>query len=169
MPSLLRTCLYVFLAAQLLMPAVARAQSHQNLYARLLTAEEVRDVLHCPLCNYPDTDGPIYFVRTSENLNLAFADVESAIDAAELLNKMADAKSRCDRPGYKAALNKYTTLEDIFGMEAVPGEEMRGVLKLLHPRGYTPSLLADVVPPFQTCSAPVVVTAKHTVLRWSKR
>jgi hypothetical protein len=176
MLPLLRTCLTAFVAAQFLLPTSARAQSSQSYYARLLTREQVRDVLHCPFCSHPVSDDPMYFVRTSENLNLAFTELDDAIDAVELLNVMSRAKSHCDEVGYKAAFASYATLIDTFGKktDADPAVEINGVFKLLHPDHDTPSLLEYVVPPFQPCGRRAVSSgnpggAKRIGMRWSKR
>ena len=78
----MRAFLCVFVVAQFLVPWAARA-SDQSSYARLLTANEIQQVLHCPLCNYPASDRRTYFVRTAEDLNVAFADYGIAVNVVE--------------------------------------------------------------------------------------
>src|SRR5580658_1237257 len=101
----LRAFLCVFVAAPFLVPIAAEAQVFPASYARLLTFDEISQVLHCPLCSYPASDGTTYFVRTVEGLNVAFADFGDAMNVVEALNAMADAQHRCDRAQYDLALN----------------------------------------------------------------
>jgi hypothetical protein len=171
-----RVFLVVFLAAPLLAPGSARAQGYPLPYARMLPSNEVRDVLHCPWCNYAEleTDGSIYVVRTAERLNLAFADPITARHAAELLNMMASAKNQCARAQYDLALEEYAELslrDDRTG----PGWD-EGGFKVLNPQHDLSSLAEYVLPPFRACRTHRVARAKaspdrayRSGLRWSKR
>jgi hypothetical protein len=175
MLPVVRIYLYLFIVALLVAPSFARAQRNRDAYARLLTREEIREALHCPFCNYSASDDPIYFVQTSENLNLAFTELDSAIDAVELLNEMTRAKNHCDTIGYKAAFANYVT---VFGKEVDPDTamDMNGVFKLLQPQRNTLSLLEYVVPSFRPCGTRPLASARANVggtkrggLRWSYR
>ena len=150
--AFVRAFLCVFVVAQFLVPGAARAQSDQSSYARLLTANEIQQVLHCPLCNYPASDRRAYFVRTAEDLNVAFADYGIAVNVVELLNVMAEAQSQCDRTGYDLAFDEYAIVIGMGNQEATQERaEIGGVFRLLCPRRDWSSLARHVVPPFYPC------------------
>ena len=151
MLAFVRAFLCVFVAAQFLVPGAARA-SDQSSYARLLTANEIQQVLHCQLCNYPASDRRTYFVRTAEDLNVAFADYGIAVNVVELLNVMAEAQSQCDRTGYDLAFDEYAIVIGMGNQEATQERaEIGGVFRLLCPRRDWSSLARHVVPPFYPC------------------
>ena len=133
----LRAIPCLFVAAQLLGPNSALSQSYPLPYARLLTSEEVREVLNCPWCNDAllVAAGPTLVVRTAEGVNLTFANLVIAHGAVELLNSMARAKNRCARADYDLALGQY---RDLIGLRdekaAQSGNDGASVFELLNPR-----------------------------------
>jgi hypothetical protein len=160
MPSIVRACLYVCATLQFLYGDIAQGADYS--YARLLTFAEQGSVLHCPLCSYPEANASIYFVRTMEGLNLAFTDLESAMDALGSLNVMAHARNQCNRREYQIAFDNYATLMGLFEKKSDPNPtaDMDGVFKLLYPRGDLSSLAEYVAPSFQRCKLQPTVTAK---------
>jgi hypothetical protein len=172
----LRAFLCMFVAAPFLVSIAAEAQVFPASYARLLTFDETNHVLHCPLCNYPPSDGTTYFVRTVEGLNVAFADLGDAMNVVEALNAMADAQRRCDRAQYDLALNDYEMAIGSPDQEATDEAEVDGVFGLLYPRRKLSSLFDYVVPPYHGCGSHRAAIgkanpgmAKRAALRWSRR
>jgi hypothetical protein len=148
----LRRSLFAFVAAQFLMPGTAGARGGQTSYARFLTFEEARQVLHCPWCSYPASQGLTYFVRTAEDLNVGFGDLGVARNADVLLNVMANAQSHCDRTGYDLAFDEYAIVIGTGKQDATQERaEMGGVFGLLYPRRDLTSLAEYVVPLFHAC------------------
>jgi hypothetical protein len=165
--AFLRAALCVFIAAQFLVPATANAQTYPMSYARMLTADEARQVLNCPLCSYPASDSPMFFVRTTEGINLTLADDITARDAAELLNEMVRAKDKCDRTSYERALDEYWKMMMGLDEEVEGRDPLRaiGVFGLFNPRHDTSSLAEHVVPSFHTCGTHRVAKAKANLSR----
>jgi hypothetical protein len=170
-----RAALCVSIAA--LVSGTANAQTYPMSYARMLTADEARQVLNCPLCSYPASDGPVFFVRTTEGINLALADDVTARDAAELLNEMVRAQDKCDRISYERALDEYGKMMGLDEeVEARDQLQMIGMSGLLNPRHDMSSLAEYVVPPFHACGTHRVAKAKANLgraervkVRWSGR
>jgi hypothetical protein len=159
--AFLRAFLCVFVAAQFLKPGAAEAQSHATFYARILMDDDVQEVLHCPLCSYPVSDGPTFFVRTEEGLNVAFADASTAVGVVELLNLMAYAQDRCDRTQYELALDEYAKMMGLRERHASPAQpETDGVFGLLQPRRDLSALTEVVVPAFHRCGRTVSAMRK---------
>ena len=175
MSAFSRAFLCLCVAAQTLLPGTAGAQSYPLPYARVLTFDEFRDVLHCPWCNYGQLEsGSIYFVRTAEGLNLAFADVGTASHAVELLNSMAQAKNQCARARYDLALEEYAEMS-LRDEKTEPGWD-EGAFKVLNPQQDFSSLAEYVLPPYRACGTHRVARAKaspdrayRSGPRWSKR
>jgi hypothetical protein len=172
-----RAALWVVIAAQFLVPGIADAQNYSMSYARMLTSDEARQVLHCPWCSYPASDDPTYFVRTAEGLNLALTDSIAARDAAELLNAMVRAKDRCDKTGYERAFDEYAKTMGL-GEQSKTQDRMEidGVFRLLNPRRDLSSLAAYMVPPFRVCRPHRIAKTKANLnmaqraqIRWSGR
>ena len=78
-----RALLCAFVAFRLLTPGTAEAQSCRWSYARILTSDEVHEVMHCAWCSY-EMDGSIYVVRTTEGPNIPFADENTALSAGSV-------------------------------------------------------------------------------------
>ena len=150
----LRVLPCLFVAAQLLGPNSAQSQGYPLPYARLLTSEEVREVLNCPWCNDAllVVAGPTLLGRTAEGVNLTFANLVIARGAVELLNSMARARNRCARAEYKLALGQY---RDLIGLRdektAQGGNDEASVFALLNPHHDLSPLAEYVVPLFQDC------------------
>jgi hypothetical protein len=173
---ILGVILYVLVAGQFFVSRTAEAESYSKLYARMLTYDDVRDVLRCPFCNYPVLDGSMYFVRTAEGLNVAFTDVSEAIDAVELLNVMFRAQSQCDKGEYEAAFENYATTMGLREKRlAQEPTNMDGAFGLLYPGRDLTSLVEYVVPPFHACVVRMAKArmgpggAHRLTLRWSRR
>ena len=171
----LRAVPWLFVAAQLLGPNSAQSQSYPLPYARLLTSEEVREVLNCPWCNDAllVAAGPTLLVRTAEGVNLTFANLVIARGAVELLNSMAGAKNRCARAEYELALGQY---RDLIGLRdektAQAGNDEASVFELLNPHHDLSPLAEFVVPLFQDCGPHHLAKtgkAEQSRRRWSKR
>jgi len=170
----LRAVPWLFVAAQLLGPNSAQSQSYPLPYARLLTSEEVREVLNCPWCNDAllVAAAPTLLVRTAEGVNLTFANLVIARGAVELLNSMARAKNRCARADYDLALGQY---RDLIGPRdekaAQSGNGGASVFKL-NPRHDLSPLAEYVVPLFQDCGPHHIAKtdkAEQSRRRWTKR
>ena len=131
------------------------AQGYPLPYAKLLTSEEVREVMHCPWCNdgLLVAVGPTLLVRTAEGVNVTFANFAIARGAAELLNSMVNARSRCAQAEYNLALKQY---QDLIGQPeerpAHGGDNAGSVFNLLNPHHDLSPLAEYVVPPFQNCT-----------------
>ena len=105
-----------------------------------------------PYAINPASDRRTYFVRTAEDLNVAFADYGIAVNVVELLNVMAEAQSQCDRTGYDLAFDEYAIVIGMANQEATEERAERGgVFRLLCPRLDWSSLAQHVVPPFYPC------------------
>jgi hypothetical protein len=170
MLEFLRAFLGVFVATQFLMLSGAKALSGEKFYARLLTFEEAQEVLHCPWCTHPALENATYIVRTAEDLNIAFADLGIALNAAVLLNIMADAQSQCDRTGYDLAFDEYAVLMGISKQKATQEwAQTDGVFALLYPHCDLSPLAEYVVPPFRPCGVHRYAGATGPKMRWSWR
>jgi hypothetical protein len=119
--AFLRAFLRVFVAAQFLMPGTAEAQSHPTFCARILMDDDVQEILHCPLCSYPVSDGPTFFVRTEEGLNVAFTNASTAVGVVELLNLMAYAQDRCEQNSIRAGFRRVRENDGASGQAPVTG------------------------------------------------
>jgi hypothetical protein len=154
--ALVRVLVCVFVTAQFLMPRTAHAQSRPPSYARILTDDDVREVLHCPWCIYPVDGGSTYFIRTVEGLNIMFDDPRMAGGVVGLLNVMARAQDACDRTEYEHAFHEYAKMTRPRDQQAASTEmETDSVFGLLHPRGDLSALTDIVVPPFHPCGRTV--------------
>lgn len=171
---LLRALLVAFVASGLFAPLVAEAQNYPMPYAKLLTANEAREMLHCPLCDdfLNAAEGLVYVVRTAEDLNLVFANVVSAQRAAELLNWMAGARNECSKKAYDLAFEEYSemmALGSASGRDSIKIEIRTSVPLLL-------TLSEYVVPTLYGCTKHRVVSRKLSPYRatrsgskWSRR
>jgi hypothetical protein len=160
-------------AVQFLAPP-AQAQGYPLPYAILVAFYEARQILGCPLCNYP-LGSPTYVVRTAEGLNLAFADGTTAVRAAELLNWMARAKNQCARAEYELGFEEYTEMMSLRDEKTVHGWD-EGVFGVVNPHRDLSSLAEYVLPPFHNCLTHRVARAKASPdrtdrarLKWSRR
>ena len=151
----LRAVWCLFVAVQLTSISSANSQGYALPYAKLLTSEETREVMHCPWCNdgLLVAVGPTLLVRTAEGVNLTFANFEIARGAVELLNSMVNARSRCAQAEYNLALKQY---QDLIGQPeerpAHGGDNAGSVFNLLNPHHDLSPLAEYVVPPFQNCT-----------------
>ena len=159
MSAYLRAFPCVFVAAQLFIVGTAEAQSDEVSYARVLTHNDVREVLHCPWCSYP-VSGRQYFVRTVEGLNVVFNDVRAAYSAVELLNLMTAAQGQCDKDGYDLAFDGYVKMIALQKWLSPEIEEVDGVFGLLRPRRDLSALTDIVVPSFHLCGRTVSAMRK---------
>jgi hypothetical protein len=155
----LRAFSCVFVAAQLFIVGTAEAQSGEVSYARVLTHNDVREVLHCPWCTYP-VSGREYFVRTVEGLNVVFDDVRAAYSAAELLNRMIAAQGQCDKDGYDLAFDGYVKMIALQKWVSSDVEEGDGMFGLLQPRRDLSGLTDIVVPSYKLCGRTVSAMRK---------
>jgi hypothetical protein len=153
-----RAFLCVFVAVQFLAPP-AQAQGYPLPYAILVAFYEARQILGCPLCNYP-LGSPTYVVRTR---------------AAELLNWMARAKNQCARAEYELGFEEYTEMMSLRDEKTVHGWD-EGVFGVVNPHRDLSSLAEYVLPPFHNCLTHRVARAKASPdrtdrarLKWSRR
>lgn len=172
---LLRTLLFIVIAARLSASLVAQAEDYPLPYAKLLKASEAREVLHCPLCGdaFMTTDYSTYVVRTAEDLNLIFSNPVTASRAAKLLNWMAGAKNECAEKAYSLAFEEYSEMMATSAAPAVDGPLTRDIRTSVAP---LLPLSEYVVPTMHSCTAHGLGSRKlspdrhlRSGLRWTKR
>jgi hypothetical protein len=163
---LLRICECAFVITAVLTTVSAQAESQPPLYAKAVQLSEIVDVLHCPSCSAARIEATsLYFVRTAEGLNVAFANDTDAWQAANLLNIMSNASGQCDKAVYQVALDEYAEITER-EYTAIVQRERGGLLgwddgtfRLLNPRGDLFSLAKYAVPPFPACQTRVAFRA----------
>ena len=164
----------LFFAVHVLAPSSAKAESQSPPYARAVVFSEMIEVLHCASCSVAQVEANgVYYMRTVDGLNVAFAKDSDARHAAHLLNEMIEAAGQCDKAVYQLALEEYAKMSP---RHEEPGLDWdNAVFRLMNPRGDLSPLAEYVLPFFRACEGHVIAKvsrspdhASRAKTKWTK-